>query len=143
MFNQANLIGRVGRDPEGRHTAAGMMVVNISLATDYKKRSGDKMTTWHRLVAFDKTAELLAEYVKKGDKLHVTGRINSRKYKTKEGEEREVYEVVVENFTLLESKDGPRGQAGVSEAPTNSGTQEQKAAATSPQQETFDDDIPF
>ncbi len=97
-LNKQLLIGRLGRDPELRNTSGGKAVLNFSVATeDYKKN-----TTWHNLTAFDKQAELIAKYLRKGDMAYFEGRTQKRKYE-KDGQTKEVTEVLVENVTLLGS----------------------------------------
>lgn len=101
-LNKVFLMGRIGQDPELKYTEAGTAICNVSLATnDYAGKDKPEVTTWHRVVFFSKTAELVKEHFKKGDALMVEGRISIRGYETKEGEKRTSYEVVGERLHFL------------------------------------------
>ena len=78
-MNIVTLLGRIGKEPEVRYSQSGMAVCNVSLATSEKVKGEDK-TQWHRLVAFDKTAELIGKYVNKGDQLGIEGKISYGSY---------------------------------------------------------------
>jgi single-strand DNA-binding protein len=138
MFNQVQVLGFVGNDPEIRSLANGNSVANFSIATSERwtdKNSGEKkeLTEWHRCVVFGKTADVVGEYVKKGNPLFVTGRLRTEKFKDKEGVERQITKVYVDRVVLQ-----PRQQAEGDAAPAR-----QTRAAAPKQEEQFDDDIPF
>lgn len=114
------LIGRAGTKPEVRPTPSGGMVTNFNLAV--KKR---EETIWVRLVAWNKTAELIGDYVNKGDLIGITGRLDVREYE-KDGVKRQVYEVVVNEVDFLTSKKS-----------------EQKPETETVQPADFDNDLPF
>ena len=102
--NKVILLGNIGKDPEARETKAGK-VVNLVMATSekYTDKSGQKQenTEWHNLVVFGKLADVVAKYVKKGDKLYVEGSITTRKWEDKEGNTRYTTEVKVRDLTML------------------------------------------
>ena len=98
MVNTVTLIGNVGQNPEAKELPSGSMVVNLSVATNrsWKDKDGEqqKKTTWHKVVAFNGTAKFIAGYVKKGDQLYVTGRIQNRTYEDKDGKTMYVSEIM-------------------------------------------------
>ena len=106
--NKVILIGRLGRDPELRYTQGGTAVANFSIACDesYKDKSGErqKRTEWVNLVLWGKTAELAQQYLHKGDLSYFEGRLQTRKWKDKEQNDRQTTEVVVSQMTFLQTK---------------------------------------
>ena len=115
--NKVILLGNIGKDPEVRETKAGN-IVNLVMATSekYTDKSGQKQenTEWHNLVVFGKLADVVAKYVKKGDKLYVEGSITTRKWEDKEGNTRYNTEIKVRDLTMLgggEKKPEPAGVA--------------------------------
>ena len=104
MVNKVQLLGNIGKDPEVRETKAGN-VANMVIATSerYTDKSGQKQekTEWHNLVVFGKLADVVAKYVKKGDKLYVEGSITTRKWEDKEGNTRYNTEIKVRDLTML------------------------------------------
>ena len=106
-INKVMLIGRLGRDPEDRTTAAGIRVSNFSLATDtYHSGNGEKTTEWHRIVAFGKIAEQCNQYLHKGRLVCVEGSLQTRSWEKPPGEKRYFTDVVASRVTFLESKEG-------------------------------------
>ena len=103
--NKAVLIGRLGKDPELRYTQSGTGVANFSLATDrsWKGEDGQKQreTTWHNIVVWGKRAEVVKEYLTKGQQIYIEGRIVNRSYDDKEGNKKYISEVVLEDFAFL------------------------------------------
>lgn len=148
-LNQCNFIGRLGRDPELRYTPGGDAVCNFSIAVggDYTK-DGQKIeeTEWVRISAFGKKAEVCGEYLTKGSKIFVTGRMRTRKWQDKEGVERHTTEILMDTMQMLDSK--PQGeQRGYRDAtggqqPAPRSTQ-QKPSAGGGSFDDFEDDIPF
>ena len=109
--NKVIVIGNLGRDPEVRYTPSGSAVCNVSVATtrNWKhKDSGDKQeeTEWHRVVFFDRLAEIAGEYLKKGRSVYVEGRLKTRKYQDKEGRDTYTTEIIAEQMQLLGGREG-------------------------------------
>lgn len=111
MVNRVVLVGRLTRDPELRSTNTGKSVVDFSLAVDkkFKPTDGSPTADFFRIIAWDKTAEFVSNYLTKGRLVAVDGRLQTRKYQTKEGHDREVVEIVADNVQGL---DRPRDDAG-------------------------------
>lgn len=115
-LNKVMLIGHVGQDPEVRMTAAGGKIAKLSLATN--RRAGDKdKTDWHRLTVFGKLADVVEQWVHKGDRLYVEGRIEYSQTQADDGTPRYWTDVVANEMVML----GGRGQDAPDEAPTSSG----------------------
>jgi single-strand DNA-binding protein len=143
------LVGNLGADPETRYTAGGSAVTNVSLATtdSWKdKQSGEQQerTEWHRIVFWGRLAEIAAEYLRKGSQIYVEGRIQTRKWQGKDGQDRWTTEIVGNEMQMLGSRGGgqsppPDYDGGQSEGTASESSSPKKAAAG----EDFDDDIPF
>ena len=148
--NKAILVGNLGRDPESRYGADGSAIVNVSLATTdtwRDKASGEKKeaTEWHRLVFFGKLAEIAGQYLKKGSQVYIEGRIRTRKWQDKEGQERQTTEIVVEEMKMLGSRQGqgdPSYDSGDA-APQPAYGGAKPAPAKKAAFDDMDDDIPF
>ena len=113
-INKVILIGNLGRDPEVRYTPSGAAVCNVSVATtrNWKdKSSGDKVeeTEWHRVVFYDRLAEIAGEYLKKGRPVYVEGRLKTRKWQDKDGKDQYTTEIVAEQMQLLGGREGGGG----------------------------------
>ncbi len=120
--NKVTLIGNLGRDPEVRYTPNGAAVCNVSIATtrNWKdKNSGDKVeeTEWHRVVFYDRLAEIAGEYLKKGRSVYVEGRLKTRKWQDKDGKDNYTTEIVAEQMQLLGGREGGGGGGGGYGAP--------------------------
>ena len=150
--NKVILIGRLGKDPETRYMPNGEAVTNATLATseNWKDKSGEKQekTEWHNLVFYRRLAEIAAEYLKKGSQIYVEGRLQTRKWQTKEGQDRYTTEIIVNEMTMLGGKSSGGGSFEVVEKPAVS--QESSAVPASKRPapaksnfDNFDDDIPF
>jgi single-strand DNA-binding protein len=153
--NKVILLGNVGKDPEIRSTPGGTMVASFSIATSERQKDAsgnwtDK-TEWHNLVAFNKLAEIVRDYVKKGSKLYIEGRLNTRNWEDKDTKKK-VYrtEIIVNDLSLLSARE--EGAGGYSRAQSSSSSasfdQRPPAGAGGPdeysqQAEISDDDIPF
>ena len=116
-INKVIIIGNLGRDPEMRSTPSGSAVCNVAIATSRNwkdKNSGDKVeeTEWHRVVFFDRLAEIAGEYLKKGRSVYVEGRLKTRKWQDKEGRDVYTTEIVAENMQLLGGREGMGGGGG-------------------------------
>ena len=150
--NRVILIGNLGADPETRYTASGDAVCNIRLATtdSWKdKASGEKrdMTEWHRVVFYRKPAEIAGQYLKKGSQVYLEGRIRTRKWQDKDGNDRYTTEIRADEMKMLGARqDGDAGQSQQSGARGNSAPPQ---SATPPRNPPgggfgdFDNDIPF
>lgn len=146
--NKVILIGNLGADPETRYLPSGDAVTNIRIATTdtWKDKSGEKQehTEWHRVAFFGKTAEIAGEYLKKGSPVYVEGRIRTRKWQDKEGQERFSTEIVGDRMQLLGGR-GAGGSESMQREPVAAGA----AAAKAPPRkgagafDEMDDDIPF
>lgn len=124
-INKAILVGNLGRDPELRMTSSQTAVCNLNLATAERRRDAsgtwNDHTEWHRIVAFGKTAENCAQYLKKGRQVYVEGRLQTRKWTDKSGVEKYSTEIVADTIQFLGSGRGGEGGRGVeseSSAPT-------------------------
>lgn len=145
-LNKVMIIGNLGKDPEIRYMPSGDAVANFSIATSESwtdKASGDKkeQTEWHRCSAFGRTAEVIGQYVKKGSKIYVEGRLQTRKWQDKDGQDRYTTEVRVDGMRMLDKKgesDGGSSAPAASRAPAPA-----PAPAMSSSFEDIDDDIPF
>jgi single-strand DNA-binding protein len=109
--NKVTLIGNLGRDPEVRYTPNGAAVCNVSVATtrNWKdKSSGEKVeeTEWHRVVFYDRLAEIAGEYLKKGRSVYVEGRMKTRKWQDKDGKDNYTTEIVADQMQLLGGREG-------------------------------------
>lgn len=115
MLNKVTLIGRLGADPELRYMPNGGAVTNISLATTrrYKDRQKQKQeeTEWHRVGFFNRLAEIVGEYCRKGSLVYIEGRIRTRKWKDNNGDDRYTTEIIAESMQMLGSKGQGTGQS--------------------------------
>ena len=154
--NKVILLGNVGKDPEIRSTPGGTMVATFSIATTERQKDAsgnwtDK-TEWHNLVAFTKLAEIIRDYVKKGSKLYIEGRLNTRNWEDKETKKK-LYrtEIIVNDLSLLSAREeGSGGYSKSQSSSSSSASFDQRPAAAaggsdeySQQAEISDDDIPF
>lgn len=148
-INKAILVGNVGKDPEIKFAANGNAVASFSLATSdrTKDQAGNWVdrTEWHNIVAFQRTAEIIRDYVKKGSKLYIEGRIQTRSWDDQSsGQKKYRTEIVVNDLVLLSGR-GEGESGGYSRGGGNSYDQRQPAQADDLVQSTeiTDDDIPF
>jgi single-strand DNA-binding protein len=149
--NKVFLLGNVGKDPEIRSTAGGMTIASFTLATADRQKDAqgnwaDK-TEWHNLVAFQRTAEIVRDYVKKGTQVFVEGKIQTRSWDDKEsGAKRYKTEILVNELSLL-GKPGGGGEGGGSYSRSSGSSSSASAASSAPadyaDQGITDDDIPF
>lgn len=174
--NKVILIGNLGQDPETRFTATGNAVVNISIATDesYKDRQTGQMvprTEWHRIVMFGRIAEIAGQYLRKGSKVYIEGKLQTRKWQGQDGVDRYTTEVVVDingQMQMLDSRGGseggmsqeapagrpqssspsappaqPQSQTPASGPPSGGYSQPAQGGSAPDPIDDFDDDIPF
>lgn len=127
--NKVILVGNLGKDPEVRYLQTGNAVCNLRLATTERRKDGENgwkdHTEWHEVVTWGKTAENVGQYCAKGKQLYIEGRLQTRQYKDKDGNERYKTEVVAENVQFL----GGKGEGGA-RAPASSSTETGAPAAT-------------
>ena len=147
--NKVILVGNLGADPETRYTPNGDQITNIRLATtdSWKdKATGERReaTEWHRVVFFGKLAEIAGQYLKKGSQVYIEGRIRTRKWQDKDGQERYTTEIEAEEMKMLGSRQGQGEPSYGGDAPAPSyGGAKPAAAAKKPSFDDMDDDIPF
>ena len=142
--NKAIIIGTLGQDPEVKYTAGGSAVVNIGVATNETwkdKQTGEaqERTEWHRIVMFGKLAEIAAQYLKKGSQAYFEGRIQTRKWQDKSGQDRYTTEIVANEMQML---GGKPSSSTVPFDPPEKESDESKQRETAPVDDGFDD-IPF
>lgn len=101
--NKVILVGNLGADPDVRHTSTGKAVAELRLATS-QKVGGEDVTEWHRIILWEKSAEVAGQYLKKGSKIYVEGRIQTRTYDDKDGVKRYITEIVASTFQMLDRK---------------------------------------
>ena len=149
--NKVILLGNVGKDPEIKATASGIAVATFSIATSerFKDKTGNwqDRTEWHNLVAYQRTAEIVRDYVKKGSKLYIEGRLQTSSWDDKTtGQKKYKTEIIVNDLSLLSGR-GEGGESGSSGGYSKSNTAsfDQRAPAEDLSQSTeiTDDDIPF
>ncbi len=143
--NKVILVGNLGNEPETKYMPSGSAVTNISVATNESwkdKETGERVdrTEWHRVAMFNRLAEIAGEYLHKGSQVYIEGRIRTRKWQDKDGQDRYTTEIIADQMQML----GGRGQASempddFEKRPTPAARQ---SAAPRPEPE-FDDDIPF
>jgi len=115
-INKVILIGNLGKDPETRYMPSGKAATNFSIATSERfkdRETGEpqERTEWHRIATFDRLAEISAEYLKKGSKVYIEGRLRTRKWQDKEGKDRYSTEIIADQMQMLDSR-GIGGGAG-------------------------------
>ncbi|MGF1708582.1 single-stranded DNA-binding protein [Enterovibrio baiacu] len=168
--NKVILIGNLGNDPEVRYLPNGGAVANLTVATSETwrdKNTGEnkEMTEWHRVVMYRRLAEIAGEYLKKGSKVYLEGRLQTRKWQGQDGQDRYTTEIVANEMQMLDSRSGGGmggGQGQQAQQPQQQGgnwgqpqqpSYQQKPQQQAPQQQNqapqyndmpdFDDDIPF
>lgn len=161
--NKVIIVGNLGRDPETRYMPSGDAMTTLAVATtdSWKdKATGEKkeQTEWHRITAFGKLAEIMAQYLKKGSQVYIEGSLRTRKYTDKDGVEKYATDIKADTMQMLGSRQGSGGSAGMDDGGYNSAPAPQRQA--SPQQQPqarpqapaarpasnfsdMDDDIPF
>ena len=139
-LNKVMLIGRLGSDPELKYTASGAAVLTINVATNtsYKSQDGNQtdLTEWNRVVIWRKLAEIIAQYAKKGNRVYVEGRLQTRAWDDKDGNKRYTTEIVADSMQMLESR-ASGGATESSQPPTPSDVDYSQPTADE------GDDLPF
>jgi single-strand DNA-binding protein len=154
--NKVILIGNLGKDPETRYMPSGDAICNITLATtdSWKDKSGEKQerTEWHRVAFFGKLAEIAGEYLKKGSQVYVEGRLQTRKWQDKEGQDRYTTEIVADRMQMLGGRGGGNTfevvEGGGGRASSGGGSSGGSRSGGAPAKsggefDDFEDDIPF
>ncbi|MDT7765222.1 MAG: single-strand DNA-binding protein [Mycobacterium sp.] len=158
--NKVILVGNLGADPETRSMPSGMTVTNIRIATSESwkdKASGaqQERTEWHNIAFFGRLGEIASEYLRKGSQVYVEGKLRTRKWQDKQGNDRYTTEIIADNMQMLGGRAGGGGggggggtgggaeRAGGSSAPPPRDDYDQSPAPAGGGKEDFDDDIPF
>jgi single-strand DNA-binding protein len=143
--NKVILIGNLGKDPEVRYTPNGLAVANITIATSEvwkDKTSGENQerTEWHRVALYSRLAEITGEYLRKGSKVFIEGRLQTRKWQDKTtGQDRYTTEIIADTLEML----GKAGGGTQTDAPMTSTAKSSESSASAEPTDNFDDDIPF
>jgi single-strand DNA-binding protein len=153
--NKVILVGTLGADPETRSMPSGMTVTNIRIATNESwkdKASGaqQERTEWHNIALFGRLGEIGAEYLRKGSQVYVEGKLRTRKWQDKQGNDRYTTEIIGDNMQMLGGKAGGGGGGGMGGGERGGGSSappreeyDQSPAPVGGGKEDFDDDIPF
>ena len=163
-INKVILVGNIGGDPETRFMPNGSAVTNITLATSdsWKDKQSGQMqerTEWHRVVFFNRLAEIAGEYLRKGSKVYVEGSLRTRKWQGQDGQDRYTTEIVASEMQMLDGRGGDSNGGGYQQQGGNAGYGQQQGGGAPMQQaprqqapiqqqqppafDDFDDDIPF
>ena len=156
-INKVILVGNLGQDPEVRYTQSGSAVCNITVATSETwkdKNTGEPVETteWHRVVMFRRLAEIAAEYLTKGAKVYIDGRLQTRKWQDQQGQDRYTTEIVADQMQMLDSRPSGAGQGAQPARPApqtrqqpnrGNGATMPPPAQSAPPAGAYDDDIPF
>ena len=139
-INKVILIGNLGADPELKYTPSGSAVSNFTLATNESWMDGkgerQEKTEWHRIVVWGKLAEICNEYLKKGSKVYIEGRLQTRSWDGQDGAKRYTTEIVAREMQMLDSREGGRGEEW-------SGSEAAPPSGSAPEGARDDDDLPF
>lgn len=148
--NKVTLIGSLGRDPETRYMPNGEAVTNFSIATSdtWKDKAGERQekTEWHNIVMYRKLAEIAGEYLKKGSQVYVEGRLQTRKWQTKEGQDRYSTEIIANEMKMLGGKNNQGDNNAPSQEEDSPQAQQSSNSRNQPSGNVaneFEDDIPF
>ena len=141
-INKVILVGNLGADPETRYMPSGSAVTNLSVATSETwkdKQSGEQKerTEWHKVAMFNRLAEIAAEYLRKGSQVYIEGKLRTRKWQDRDGNDRWTTEVIADEMQMLGGRGGGGGSMPMSQDPGPSSPPPQAGP------DDFDDDIPF
>lgn len=149
-LNKVELIGHLGQDPETKYLPSGGAVTNISIATSERwkdKNTGQdqERTEWHRVVFFNKLAEIAGEYLRKGSKVYLEGQLRTRKWQDQSGQDRYTTEIVASDLIMLDSKpQNDNGQSAPAQQTARQGSAQNPVGRQPPPPiDDFSDDIPF
>ena len=147
--NKVILVGNLGKDPEVRFAPSGSAMANITVATTESwkdKQTGEKQekTEWHRVVFFNRLAEIVGEYLKKGSQVYIEGRLQTRKWQGQDGQDRYTTEIVASEMQMLGGRPGGGSDTAWNTQQQAAPAQQQAAPqASTPPSDDFDDDVPF
>ena len=141
-INKVIIVGNLGADPETRYMPSGSAVTNMTVATNESwkdKQTGEQKdrTEWHKVAMFNRLAEVAAEYLRKGSQVYIEGKLRTRKWQDRDGNDRWTTEIIADEMQMLGSRGGAGGSAPMSQDPGPS------SASPQPGPDDFDDDIPF
>jgi len=143
-INKVIIVGNLGGDPETRYMPSGSAVTNLTVATNESwkdKQTGEQKdrTEWHKVAMFNRLAEIAAEYLRKGSQVYIEGKLRTRKWQDKSGQDRWTTEIIADEMQMLGGRGGGGGSAPMSSS------QDSGPPSTPPQSgpDDFDDDIPF
>lgn len=150
-INKVILVGTLGRDPEVKYMPSGGAITNVSIATSDQwkdKQSGERQerTEWHRVVFFNRLAEIAGEYLRKGQQVYVEGRLQTRKWQGQDGQDRCTTEIIANDMQMLGGRPGGGMGSGSYEDEAPPRQQQSSGGNSQPPDrgfEDFDDDIPF
>lgn len=154
-INKVIIVGNVGGDPETRYMPSGSAVTNLTVATNESwkdKQTGEQKerTEWHRVAMFNRLAEIAAEYLRKGSQVYIEGKLRTRKWQDKGGQDRYTTEIIADEMQMLGGRGGSGGggsvgggSQGSDQGAGQSGGQGGGNAPPQPGPDDFDDDIPF
>ncbi len=145
MINKAILVGNLGADPEIRYTQSGTQVATFNIATTEKWKGQDGMmqenTEWHRIVVFGRLAEICGEYLNKGARVYIEGKIQTRKWQDQNGNDRYTTEILAREMKMLSPKGGDSG--GMGGGSYDSGARGDSYPDPTPGYDGTGDDVPF
>ena len=150
-INKVIIVGNVGGDPETRYMPSGSAVTNLTIATNETwkdKQTGEQKerTEWHRVAMFNRLAEIAAEYLRKGSQVYIEGKLRTRKWQDKSGNDRYTTEIIADEMQMLGGRGGSGGGGnfgGSNQGSDKSGGQGGGNVPPQPGPDDFDDDIPF
>jgi single-strand DNA-binding protein len=157
-INKVIIVGNLGGDPETRYMPSGSAVTNITVATNESwkdKQTGEQKerTEWHKVAMFNRLAEIAAEYLRKGSQVYIEGKLRTRKWQGKDGQDRYTTEIVADEMQMLGGRGGAGGGGGSfggggggQQGGGQQGGDQQGGGGSAPPQpgpDDFDDDIPF
>ncbi len=149
-INKVILVGNLGADPETRYMPSGSAVTNLSVATSETwkdKQTGEQKerTEWHKVAMFNRLAEIAAEYLRKGSQVYIEGKLRTRKWQDRDGNDRWTTEIIADEMQMLGGRGGGGGGGASTGSGRDSGRDSGPAPSAPPQSgpDDFDDDIPF
>jgi single-strand DNA-binding protein len=147
-INKVIIVGNLGGDPETRYMPSGSAVTNLTVATNESwkdKQTGEQKdrTEWHKVAMFNRLAEIAAEYLRKGSQVYIEGKLRTRKWQDKSGQDRWTTEIIADEMQMLGGRGGSGGGGGGSAPMSSSSDSAPQSAPPQPGPDDFDDDIPF